>query len=360
MLIPRVRGVRVRLPGVLLAAALAFAACTVQRTPVDLGPPFLRVVRAARVYDLPALSPPAWAPRGDAVGLGTDGGVWQVPLDGTGPHRLAAIGRVTAVAWGPGRAGLAAVAGGALYTLDPSVSEAVPVAGSANVRLVEWAPRAGRLAYVQSGSDADELIVSDGAGAARSPRRVVLPDGLAARALVWLPDGRGLLIAAGPRGGAVSTRVLRIRAVPPTLTITTALTDAAMSGPALDRTGTLVAYVGGTPDAVASGRGIVTVARLDGSGRRALTPPGTYTGLAWAPFGPSLAFGEVLGADEVALEVVNTATGARLRVIDYRPELPQHGTAMVIRWAPDGLRLAFGTDTGDNAGPVWVATFARQ
>jgi len=361
VLIPRVSGgVSVRLLGGLLAAALAFAACTVQRTPVDLGPPFLRVAGVTRVYELPAVSPPAWAPGGDLLALGTDDGVWEVPLEGTGPRQLAAIGRVTETAWGPGRSGLAAVAGGMLYTVDPSVPAAAPLAGSVGVRLVAWAPRGGRLAYVQSGTNGDALIVRDGSASSLSPLRVTLPDGLAARALRWLPDGRDLLIAAGPPGGPLSSRLLRIRVVRPTPIIGTVETDAVMAGAAIDRTGTQVAYISGAPDALASGHGVVTVSHLDGTGRRALTPPGTYTGLVWAPSGASLAFGEVRAPDEVAIEVVNAATGARLRVMDYRPELPQRGTALAIRWAPDGMRLAFGTDTGDTAGPVWVATLARQ
>ena len=189
---------------------------------------------------------------------------------------------------------------------------------------------------------------------------MALPDGLAARVLEWLPDGLDLLAAVGPRGDAVTSRVLRIRAARPTPTLTTVVAGAAMTGAALDPTGTRVAYVGGTSDDLMHGHGMVMVGRLDGMGRRSLTAPGTYTGLAWAPFGASLAFGEVLGSDEVIVEVVNADTGARLQVMDYRPEVPQRGTALAIRWAPDGLRLAFGTDTGDTVGPVWVATLGRQ
>ena len=353
-------GTRVRLLGMLLAAALAFAACTVQRTPAEVGPPFLRVVRVARLYDVPAVSPPAWAPRADALAFGTDDGVWQVPLDGTGPRRLASIRRVTSVAWGSARAALAAEAGGTLYIIDPTAAAAAQVAGSAGARLPEWAPRGGGLAYVEDGAGGDTLLLWTAGGRTRAPRRVALPAGFTARTLRWLPDGRDLLVAGGPPGGAASTRVLRVATARSTPTVVSVGPAAVMTAPTIDGAGTEVAYIGGTSDELAAGHGVVTVSRLNGTGKRALTSPGTYTGLAWAPSGRSLAFGDVLASDRVALEIVNAATGARLRVAEYRPELPQTDTELAIRWAPDGLRLAFGTDTGDHAGPVWVATLARE
>ena len=296
------------------------------------------------------------------LALGTDDGVWQVPLDGTGPHRLASIGRVTEIAWGPGRAGSPRSRAGSLYTVDPSVPAAVPLAGSADVRLVDVGPsrRPAGVRAERHRRGRAHRVGTVAAPAAR-PLRVALPDGLAARALGWLPDGRDLLIAAGPRGGALSSRLLRIRAVRPTPIIGTVETDAVMAGAAIDRTGTLVAYVSGAPDALASGRGVVTVvpprrdraAGADAARDLHRVGVGAVRRRRWR-------LARCVAPDEVAIEVVNAATGARLRVMDYRPELPQRGTALAIRWAPDGMRLAFGTDTGDTAGPVWVATLARQ
>jgi hypothetical protein len=49
-----------------------------------------------------------------------------------------------------------------------------------------------------------------------------------------------------------------------------------------------------------------------------------------------------------------------LRIADYHPEIAQYARALVTRWAPDGLHLAFGTDAPDGRGPVWVATLERR
>jgi hypothetical protein len=77
----------------------------------------------------------------------------------------------------------------------------------------------------------------------------------------------------------------------------------AMSGPTLDPRGRFVAYVGGSPDGAAGRRGQITVVRLDGTGRRTLSPVGAYTGLSWAPSGTVVAFGEAIAPNEISVDV---------------------------------------------------------
>jgi len=365
VLIARVAGgAVVRLLAGMLAAALALVGCTVERTAVGVGPPFLRVVAVARASEMAAVSPPAWAPRGTALAFGTADAVWVMQADGTAARRLVSLPHVTQVAWAPDARSLAAVSAGAVYVfgLDGATALAVPQAGG-GVRLVAWAPRGERLAYAAAGVSHDAVWTWDaGARAARAARPPVgFPDGLAIRTLEWLSDGDDLFVAAGPRDDAPSTRLLRVRMSRPRPTIVALPSHVAVAEPTSDPRGRFVAYVAGrSPDRLGGGHDRVVVARLDGTGERPLTPEGAYTGLAWAPSGTVLAFGAVAGPDEVSVDIVDVMTGARLRIMDYRPEVAEGARALAIRWAPDGLRLAFGTDTGDGAGPVWVATLARR
>ncbi|HLJ62319.1 MAG TPA: hypothetical protein VKZ50_21570 [bacterium] len=353
---------RVRLLAGVLAAALVFTACTVRRTPVGLGPPFLRVARVTRVSDAAASSPPTWSPQGRLLAFGTDDAVWQVRPDGTGARRLAALPRVTEVAWAPGGRSLAVVSAGTLYTVGLDGLPPAAVSTAAGVHLVTWAPRDARLAYVVSGGDHDEIATWQAGSDGRRARSVSapLPPGFAVQTVAWSPDGRDLVLALARQGGAASTRLLRIAvsALHP-VAIPFGWRDT-MAGPAFDPLGRFVAYVGGSPDAAREVRGQIVAVRLDGTGRRTLTPAGAYTGLSWAPSGTAVAFGEVIAPNETSVEVVDVTTGARLRIADYRPEIVEYARALVTRWAPDGLGLAFGTDTADGRGPVWVATLERR
>ncbi|HYM69170.1 MAG TPA: hypothetical protein VEZ44_06205 [bacterium] len=353
---------RVRLLAGVLAAALVFTACTVQRTPAGLGPPFLRVAEVTRVSDVAASSPPTWGPRGRVLAFGTDDAVWQVRPDGTGARRLATLPRVTEVAWAPGGRSLAVVSDGTLYTVGLDGLRPAGVWGGAGVRLVTWAPRDMRLAYVVPSGDHDEIATwQDGSDGRRARSvSVALPAGLVVQTVGWSPDGRDLVLALAPQGEASSTRLLRIaaRALHP-VAIPLGWRDT-MAGPAFDPLGRFVAYVGGSPDAATGARGQIVVVRLDGTGRRTLTPGGVYTGLSWAPSGTVVAFGAAIAPNETSVEVVDVTTGARLRIADYHPEIVEYARALVTRWAPDGLHLAFGTDTSDGRGPVWVATLERR
>jgi hypothetical protein len=296
------------------------------------------------------------------LAFGTDDAVWQVRPDGTGARRLATLPRVTEVAWAPGGRSLAVVSAGTLYTVGLDGLPPAAVSTAAGVRLVTWAPRDARLAYVVPGADHDEIATWQDGSDGRGARSVstALPTGLAVETVGWSPDGRDLVLALAPQGDASSTRLLRLAAsgLRP-VAIPFEWRDT-MAGPAFDPLGRFVAYVGGSPDAAVGARGQIVAVRLDGTGRRALTPGGVYTGLSWAPTGTVVAFGEVIAPNETSVEIVDVTTGARLRIADYHPEIVEYARALVTRWAPDGLHLAFGTDTTDGRGPVWVATLERR
>ncbi len=339
----------------MLAAALALLGCTITRTPLGLGPPFLRVTGVVQASDVAATSPPAWDPSARFLAFGADDGVWRLALGRPGLHRLASLSGVTEIAWSPDGRRLAAAAGGGLYLVYPDArpEERLPAAQTA--RLPAWDPRGRRLAYVTSGDGADRLATWDAEhGAAQG---AVLPAGVTAQAIGWLPDGRAMLVALGPAGGGPS-RLVRVEAAA-RLTVGRVAHREAMRDPVFDPLGRWIAYVARVP-AEPGTREQVVVARPDGSGRRALTPPGDYTGISWAPAGTLIAYGTLLGPDDVAVEIADVATDARLRVATYHPELPPYARSIVTRWSPDGLRIAFGTDTDGGRGPVWVATLERR
>ncbi len=369
-----------RLAGVAVLAALALAACTVRRIPVGLGPPFLRVEALTRVSDLPATSPPAWAPDSRRLAFGAEDGVWIAAADRRAARPLAALRPATLVAWAPDGRRLAALAGGVLYALALDGAPPQPLVPAGGVRLFAWDPAGGRIAYVAGRGGRQELRVWEppghhAPGHAVPGALVPIAGAAEVRALDWLPGGRGLFVALGPRGDPRATRLLRIDLAAP------GRTDARPGGAgspapipgegsmgqpvtwfgsgtgwALAPGGRFLAYVGGGPG---PGRARVVVARPDGTGRRGLTPAGAYSGLAWSPSGTLLAFASAAGDGEVRLLIADVTTGERLEVADYRPEIASPGGVLAVRWAPDGLALAFGTDTGETAGPVWVARLSR-
>lgn len=348
-----------------LLAALALTACTVRRTPLGLGPPFLRVEALTRIFDLPATSPPAWAPDGRRLAVGAEDGVWIAAAHRRDAYRLAGLRHATQIAWAPDGRRLVALAGGVLYGLALDGAPPRPLVPAAGVRLFAWDPAGGRIAYVAGRGGREELRVWEPAG----PGALVPIAGAAeVRALDWPADGRGLFVALGLRGDRGAARLLRIDlaapggAGPPVPvpgdggTVSGVTLPWFGAGWALAPDGRFLAYVGVGPG---PDRARVVVARPDGTGRRSLTPAGVYSGLAWSPSGTLLAFASTTGDGEVRLLIADAATGERLEVADYRPEIPSPGGVLAVRWAPDGLALAFGTDTGETAGPVWVARLSR-
>lgn len=350
------------LPGAVLATALISGGCTVGRSPAGLSPAFLAVQSVTRLSDLRAVSPPAWAPDGRWLAVSTRDALWLLRADGSDARRLAPVPRVTEVAWAPDGRSLAALADGSLYMVSPEGTSPRRLTGSGHrVRRFAWAPRENQVAYVASagGRDAIWLVRGDGVETATDVSVGSAPPREAVRMLSWYPDGRALLVGLGAPGDPGVDGFFQILVSRPRFTrLALHLPEAAVAvvpSPSVR----FLAFLGGTEADVRAGQRQVVVVRADGAGRRTLTSPGMYSGLAWARSGSLLAF--AVSADgELSLIVADAVTGERLKVADYRPETSEPVGGAAVAWAPDGLRIAFGTDTGETEGPVWIATLQHQ
>jgi WD40 repeat protein len=339
--------------------------------PIGAGPPFLRSAGLVRISDLRAVSPPAWAPDGRHLAFSTAEAVWSVrPEAGdVDRRRLAPVAGVERVAWSPDGRTLAALAGGRLLAIaldDPSPHALVPAEG---IHYYAWPP-AGRTAFERSAragtgpayttsTEAGTVLWTLRGAAGDVVRIGSLSRDLDARSLAWLAGNAGVAVAAGTRGAAADRLVFvrpdvrrapRVQMLPP-----------GGRDPVPSPEGRFIAYLedAGAPGAGAGGEARVAVMRADGTGRRELTPAGHFSGLAWSPAGTLVAYAKRDG-DRTGLEIADVLTGERLWLGDYRPETGLPHVPVAIVWAPDGTRLAFGTDTGAAAGFVWVATLERR
>ena len=358
-----------RLPAI-LAAVFICAGCAVERVPIGAGPPFLRVAGLARVSDLRAISPPAWAPDGRLLAFSTADAVWSVrPVPGdVDRRRVAPIAGVERVAWSPDGGAVVLLAGGRLLAValdDPSPHALVSVGG---VREAAWPPPGRRVLAWTGEAGAGPVFATDAGpttlwtvrAGGRAVRVASLPPNLDVRAITWLAGNAGLAVSAG-RFGAGADRILYLR---PGVRVAprTQMLPAGAHDPVPSPEGRFIAYLQdesepGPGGADAGSR--IAVVRANGTGRRVLTVPGRYSGLAWSPAGTLLAYAWPEGG-RAAIEIADVLTGERLRIGDYRPEAATRAAPLAIAWAPDGTRLAFGTDTGTRDGFVWVATLERR
>lgn len=344
--------------------------CAVARVPIGAGPPFLNFAGLERLSELPAVSPPAWAPDGTSIAFSTADAVWvirpgAVPRD---EHRLSRVAGVKRVAWSPDGRTLVTLAGGRLLGIpldDPLPRVAAPIEG---VQLLAWPPapparsgQAGRgtaeAAVAASAPGGGTVVWSvdvatdPGERGVRAHRLGSVPRGMEPRSLAWLfGDNGGVVLSTDDPAedtahlvfmGSGARAAHRVQTLAPG-------DHAALPSPE----GRFIAYLHDEGDGSR-----VCVMRGDGSGRRALTVAGRYSGLAWSPSGTLLAFVEQAG-DGAALEIAGVLTGETIRAAVYRLEPAAAPTT--IAWSADGTRLAFGTDTGETVGVVWLATLERR
>lgn len=335
------------------------AGCQVQRQAAPVGVELLEVLGVGRATERAALSPVAWAPDGRRFAYGGRDGVWVHRLNDTAGVRIAPGEVVTAVAWSRTVDALAVVDRGTLWTMRPDGSARRRIGVPGVVTRVVWAPGGDRLA----------LIAHTPPGQAGEPGQTRLwwtsPAGSIVRQILWGPPHRravalhwypdALYVFAGlAADGDAAVEWWRVRIAYPDFQ---RLPDP--PAPALDAalspTGEWIAYVAST----AGGQRAYAV-RPDGSGRHPISADARrIVGLAWSPHGDKVAYGLLM--DERVAEVfvsaaaVAAASGSPGRpVATYRVEFPDPAVELSLAWAPDGAHLAFGTNTGAFAGPVWL------
>ncbi|MBI3997724.1 MAG: PD40 domain-containing protein [Armatimonadetes bacterium] len=343
-----------------VAAALLASGCSVgvrrQAAPVGVG--LLTVAEVARATDRAALSPLAWSPDGRRYAYGARDGVWIHQISDRAGTRIAIGEVVTAVAWSPVADALAFVDRGLLWVLRPDGKgqRRIPLRGIAS--RPAWAPGGDRLAVVVQPAPAS-------GAAAGSQLWWTGPDGGIVRqiqwypakriaALAWFPDTLYLFVGLAVPGEEATSEWWRVRIAYPDFRMLNRPPQPALD-PVLSPDGEWIAFVG-----MEAGRERAYAARTDGSALHPLSPPARrITGLAWSRHGDKVAYAVVL--DEAGAEIhVVAVSGAPDRVVaSTRLEFPDPSAALSLAWAPDDGHLAFGTNTGSFAGPIWLVRFER-
>lgn len=342
-----------------LAVVLAAAACTLERTPSGLGPPFLEVVGWTRVADLRATTPPSWSPTAPRLAFATHEGIWVAGLSGE-PRRVAALPGVTRVAWRRGGSSVLALAGGRLLDVPVGDAGTATQVVATGVRAFAEAPDGRRIALVtvEGGRDAVRLVGPGSGG--RLGQAVAIPPGWGVRGLTWATS-RDLLLALGRGPSGFAERVARLTLGSPRPLHLQAWISLGRPTPRLEVSpgARFLAYVVPPPPGGDGGQS-VAVQRQDGTGRRILGPPGRILGLAWSPSGTVLALARRRGQDRASLELVDVTTGLGAPVGEYRPETSPTAGPVSLAWAPSGRALAVGPGPGQPPDPVWVVLLRRR
>ncbi len=324
----------------------------------------LEVRGVARATDRAALSPIAWSPDGRRFAYGGRDGVWVHPLGDPGGAKIAGGEVVTAVAWSVAADALAVVDRGALWTMRPDGSARRRIDVPGLVSRPVWAPGGDRLAVIVH-------LQSGAGGPGRTQIWWTSPDGSTVRQILWGPAGRQVvalnwypdalyLFAGLAADGEATVEWWRVRIAYPDF-LRLADPPHPVLDPVLSPTGTWIAYV------AASGTGEQVYAiRPDGSGRHPISHQvRRIAGLAWSPHGDKVAYGVLIDERQVDVLVaaasVTAPSGApRRAVATHRAEFPDPAMELSLSWAPNEAHLAYGTNTGALAGPVWLVRFGPR
>jgi Tol biopolymer transport system component len=247
--------------------------------------------------------------------------------DGSGRRRIGVTGFVSHPVWAPGGDHLAVIVQPARQPGSPAVATQIwwtsPDGGT--LRQILWNP---------------------------GPRRIV--------ALGWFPDTLYLFVGLAAPGADAAVEWWRVRIAYPDFLRLSDPPRPALD-PVLSPTGEWIAYV------VANGAGEQAFAiRPDGSGGHPISPKARrISGLAWSPHGDKVAYGVLIDETQaevsVAASAITASPGAPSRVVaTYRLEFPDPSAGLSLVWAPDEAHLAYGTNTGVLAGPVWLVRFAPR
>jgi Tol biopolymer transport system component len=316
----------------------------------------LVVAGVAAASEREALSPVAWAPDGRRFVYGARDGVWVYDPHGPLERRVAAGGPVSAVAWSLSADWLAYVDRGTLSTVRPDGGRMRRIPAPGPVTRPVWAPGGDRLAFIvrETGPRRARLWLASPDGATLRPILWDTP-GREIAALFWYPDAVHLFVALAAPDGETIAELWRVRIAYPDFRRLPALPPGAVEV-AMAPNAEWVAAIAGDREGER-----LWVQRADGTGVRMLAGPAArITGLAWSPHSDKVAYGVDAGGPAVEIWAASIVGAARVRVASHPHDASHPSPGRSLVWAPDGLRLAFGTNTGVTLGRVWVARFQAR
>lgn len=339
-------------PLALATTMIVLAGCQVQRVMTPEPVRTLRIERVARLTDRVATSNAAWSSDGTRIAYAAGEGIFIDALQAEPERKLAAMANATDLGWSADGRTLSVVRAGtlAMVSVRDGAAREVPLDGVA--REFRWLPVGDRgMALVETNGRTRLYVVSADGGL----RRLVYETepGFAATDLTWERTGLFAFVRVEDTSGR-TTALTRVRFAGPDR-VTYSAPGARIAQSAVDPAGQVVASIQGDEHAAQ-----LVVGRL-GGGRLRTLAAGRIVAMGWAPQGDKLAFAELGGDAEgrATIWVVDADGGSRLRVSGYQPELGDH-PALQVAWSPTGRALAFGTNTGRSAGPVWMARFDRR